>query len=76
MSTGWEYRTVHRVAQTIFESVGSFGSFPHRGRAGRVEGTRELPVPSLPFLVVYRVTQEAVEKAGIIQGAQRWLPEN
>jgi toxin ParE1/3/4 len=49
-----------RVAKTIYENISSLSSFPHRGRPGRVEGTRELPVPSLPFLVIYRVTQEAV----------------
>ena len=64
-----------RVARAIYESVGSLESFPRLGRVGRVEGTRELPVPSLPFLVVYRVTQEAVEVAGVIHGAQRWPPE-
>ncbi len=63
------------VAKTIHESVQLLVSFPHLGRAGRVYGTRELPVPSLPFLVVYRVTQEAIEVAGIIHGAQRWPPE-
>jgi toxin ParE1/3/4 len=65
-----------RVAQTIYQHVGSLTSFPHLGRLGRVDGTRELPVPSLPFLVVYRVTQEAVEIAGVIHGAQRWPPED
>jgi toxin ParE1/3/4 len=65
-----------RVANIIYESVGSLSSFPFRGRLGRVEGTRELPVPSLPFLVIYRVTQEAVEIAGVIHGAQRWPPED
>jgi toxin ParE1/3/4 len=64
-----------RVAATIYENVGSLSSFPYRGRQGRVEGTRELPVPSLPFLVIYRVIQGAVEIAGIIHGAQRWPPE-
>jgi len=64
-----------RVAKTIYENISSLGSFPHRGRQGRVEGTRELPVPSLPFLVIYRVTHEAVEIAGVIHGAQRWPPE-
>ena len=49
-----------RVAKTIYENISSLSSFPYRGRQGRVEGTRELPVPSLPFLVIYRVTQEAV----------------
>jgi plasmid stabilization system protein ParE len=31
-----------RVASAIHEVVGSLSSFPHRGRTGRVEGTREL----------------------------------
>jgi addiction module RelE/StbE family toxin len=65
-----------RVARTIYESVSSLSSFPYRGRQARVEGTRELAVPSLPFLVIYRVTQDTVEIAGIIHGAQRWPPES
>jgi toxin ParE1/3/4 len=43
-----------RIAKTIYESAGSLKSFPNKGRAGRVEGTRELPLPPLPFVVVYR----------------------
>ena len=65
-----------RVARAIYENVDSLSSFPYRGRLGRLEGTRELPVPSLPFLVVYRVTRDAVEIAGVIHGAQRWPPED
>jgi len=65
-----------RVANIIYENIGSLSSFPFRGRLGRVEGTRELAVPSLPFLVIYRVTQDAVEIAGVIHGAQRWPPED
>jgi addiction module RelE/StbE family toxin len=64
-----------RVANTIYENVGSLNSFPYRGRQGRVEGTRELPVPSLPFIVVYRVIRDAVEIAAVIHGAQRWPPQ-
>jgi toxin ParE1/3/4 len=65
----------HRVAKTIYENIGLLSSFPYRGRQGRVEGTREFPVPSLPFIVVYRVILDAVEIAGIIHGAQRWPPQ-
>jgi toxin ParE1/3/4 len=64
-----------RVAKTIYDNVGLLSSFPYRGRQGRVEGTRELPVPSLPFIVVYRVIQDAIEIAGVIHGAQRWPPQ-
>jgi toxin ParE1/3/4 len=65
-----------RIARTIYESAGSLKSFPRKGRAGRVEGTRELPLPPLPFLVVYRILTDIVEIANLIQGAQRWPPED
>lgn len=65
-----------RVVRTIFESAGSLASFPNRGKTGRVEGTRELPLPSLPFVVVYRVLERAVEIANVIHGAQRWPPKD
>ncbi len=65
-----------RIAKTIYESAGSLKTFPYRGRAGRVEGTRELPLPSLPFVVVYRVVRDVVEIANVIHGAQKWPPKD
>lgn len=64
-----------RIAKTIHESAGSLGVYPNRGRPGRVEGTRELPLTPLPFVVIYRVKPGAVEIANVIHGAQRWPPE-
>jgi toxin ParE1/3/4 len=43
------------IASTIYESAGSLKSFPNEGRTGRVDGTRDLPLPPLPFMVVYRI---------------------
>ena len=63
------------VVRTIYDSAGSLESFPYRGRVGRVDGTRELVLPSLPFVIVYRVLEDAVEIATVIHGAQRWPPE-
>jgi toxin ParE1/3/4 len=63
-------RTV--TAREIYERAGALKTFPHRGRQGRVKGTRELPLPPLPFIVVYRTLSNAVEIANIIHGAQRW----
>ena len=64
-----------RVVRIIYDSAGSLESFPYRGRVGRVDGTRELVLPSLPFVIVYRVLEDAVEIAAVIHGAQRWPPE-
>lgn len=61
-----------RVAHSIYDSVTSLSFFPTRGRQGRVTGTRELVLPSLPFIVVYRVQSDAVEIVRVLHGAQRW----
>jgi toxin ParE1/3/4 len=60
-----------RVVSAIYEQVGSLSSFPHLGRQGRVEETPQMPVPSLPFIVVDRVIRDIVEIAGVIHVAQR-----
>jgi toxin ParE1/3/4 len=66
-----------RVGRTIFDRLSVLGNFPHAGRLGRVEGTREFPLPPLPFIIVYRdiETTDTVEIVNIIHGAQRWPPE-
>lgn len=65
-----------RVVRVIYDRAGALGTHPYQGRRGRVEGTRELPLPPLPFIVVYRVleTAGAVEIVNVIHGAQRWPP--
>jgi len=61
-----------RVARAIFENVTSLESFPDRGRQGRVKDTRELVLPQLPFIVVYRVKSDVAEVARVLHGSQRW----
>jgi toxin ParE1/3/4 len=62
----------HRIAHTIYDSISLLESFPRRGRAGRLEGTHELVLAPLPFIVVYRIKQDVVEIARILHGSQRW----
>jgi toxin ParE1/3/4 len=64
--------TALRIAKIIFQSIHSLQRFPNRGRMGRVESTRELPLPPLPFVVVYRIIEQSVEIARVLHGAQRW----
>jgi len=61
-----------RVAKSIRESIATLKTFPRLGRPGRMEGTLELVLPPLPFIVIYRIKDEIVEIARILHGAQRW----
>jgi addiction module RelE/StbE family toxin len=54
----------------IYQTVLTLRSIPYRGRAGREEGTRELVLPRLPYIVVYRVKEKDVEILHIYHGAQ------
>jgi toxin ParE1/3/4 len=65
-----------RVAETVLDRIGTLEAFPHIGRAGRVNNTRELVLPSLPFVVVYEVfaARDEVCVLRILHGAQRWPP--
>ncbi|MBV9503785.1 MAG: type II toxin-antitoxin system RelE/ParE family toxin [Acidobacteriia bacterium] len=45
---------------------------PHRGRPGKKEGTRELVLTPLPYIVVYRIAGDAIYIVRILHGAQKW----
>lgn len=60
------------VAKTLYEGCGSLRDFPRRGRKGRIEDTRELVFPGLPYIAVYRILDEVVEVVRIYHGAQDW----
>jgi toxin ParE1/3/4 len=54
----------------IYQTILTLRSTPYRGRAGREEGTRELVLSRLPYIVVYRVKGNDVEILHIYHGAQ------
>jgi toxin ParE1/3/4 len=60
------------VVETLYNGITNLKTFPNRGRAGRIEGSRELVFPSLPYIVVYRLKDQAVEIARIYHAAQDW----
>jgi toxin ParE1/3/4 len=60
------------AALLLYDAADGLKEMPNRGRAGRKGNTRELPVPGIPFLIIYRVTKEMVEILRILHGAQQW----
>jgi addiction module RelE/StbE family toxin len=62
-----------RVARTIYDGCARLKDFPHLGRASsRMTGRWELVFAPLPYIVVYQVTERAVEISRIFHGAQNW----
>lgn len=59
------------VIRRIAERVAALAFFPHMGRPGRVEGTRELVIADTPYIVIYRV-KDRVDILRIRHSAQRW----
>ena len=65
-----------RVYDRIRAAIVPVDRFPLLARVGRVAGTRELPIPGLPYLVVYEPDPEGVLVLRIIHGARLWpLPD-
>jgi len=54
----------------LYEAVRSLKEWPHRGRAGREEGTREMVFSPLPYVAVYRVQEQSIEVLRIYHAAQ------
>lgn len=44
---------------------------PRLGHAGRLEGTRELVIPSIPYIVVYRLQPKVVEVLAVFHAARK-----
>jgi toxin ParE1/3/4 len=65
-------RAAREVLLRIYRGIADLPRFPERGRIGRVEGTRELTLPKLPYIVVYRIDRERVQIIHIHHAAQDW----
>ena len=48
------------IVSKLIKSVTQLKSYPHSGRPGSLEGTREIVIRKLPYVLVYEVSSEAV----------------
>ena len=56
----------------LYDAARSLKKFPHRGRIGQAENTRELVTAPLPYIIVYRVDSDLVHIFRVIHGAEDW----
>jgi toxin ParE1/3/4 len=63
--------TALQIRETIQIAVENLATFPLAGREGRIEKTRELVIPQLPFIVVY-TNKEEVRILAILHTSRKW----
>jgi toxin ParE1/3/4 len=63
-----------RVLDTIEKACHLLRDYPDLGRMGRIEGTREMVIPGLPYLVIYTCNDTTIHITRILHGAQDWPP--
>jgi toxin ParE1/3/4 len=56
----------------VYDAPTALLKFPNRGRPGKKEGTRELILAPLPYIVVYTVRADIVFVVRVLHGAQKW----
>jgi toxin ParE1/3/4 len=61
-----------RIVAAIGSVVARLAKHPAMGRPGRVVGTRELVVPGTPYVIPYRVRDNAIDVIRVFHGARRW----
>ena len=59
-----------RVVTAINRAVEKLRRYPALGRPGRITGTRELVVPGTPYILPYRVRNDAVEVLRVFHAAR------
>jgi len=71
----YEREAGSRIAATnilkIIETVKTLLDAPHQSRPGRIPGTRELVITTLPFLVPYRVKKDVIQILRVFHTAQQ-----
>ena len=65
-----------RVATVILEQVESLQANPLRGRAGRVDGTRELVIGQYPYIIPYRIHGEEIQLLRVMHDRRNWPAES
>jgi toxin ParE1/3/4 len=66
-----------RVGRRLLSAIDALTTQPRVGRPGRISGTRELVIPRLPYVAIYRIVDltragsSQVEVLRILHGARR-----
>lgn len=68
-------QAARRVVTHIHQQALTLCDYPHAGRPGRIESTRELVINPYPYIVAYRIEADEVQILAVVHTSRRW-PEN
>ncbi len=66
---------VEAVVGLVFKiqaATEQLAEFPMMGRAGRIDGTRELVIANTPYIVIYRVKGKSVEILRVLHSSRKY----
>jgi len=61
-----------RIVSTIREAVRVLIEHPYIGRAGRVEGTRELVIAGFPYILPYQIAGQEIRILAVMHTSRKW----
>ena len=68
-------RAAIMVDDRIREHVENLLQFPHSGRPGRIDGTRELVIVGTPYITAYLIIADTIRILRVLHGARAWPDE-
>lgn len=60
------------LIERIFSALERLEEYPQMGRAGRVEGTRELVIAGTPYVVAYRIHRDQLAILAVLHASRKW----
>ena len=61
-----------RLVYTIRQATRVLCEHPNVGRTGRVEGTRELVIPGLPYILPYQIAGQEIRILAVMHASRKW----
>lgn len=61
-----------QLIRKVYEAPSNLRTYPNLGRPGKKDGTRELVIAPLPYIIVYQIVGDIVYILRILHGAQDW----
>jgi toxin ParE1/3/4 len=61
-----------RLIRELYNAAAKLTRFPDRGRPGKKKGTRELVLRGSPYIVVYKISGQALFIVRVLHGSQDW----